>query len=61
MSLRQSLSDLNGTVNRHVSGLVEIGRDSVRIDVRKCWVDALAILEASADASAEFQQSRPTL
>jgi TolB-like protein/DNA-binding SARP family transcriptional activator len=53
MSLRQSLSELNGIVNRHVSGLVEIGRDSVRIDVRKCWVDALAILEASADAAAD--------
>src|SRR6516162_4423190 len=53
MSLRQSLSELNGVVNRHVPGLVEIDRDSVRIDVRKCWVDALAILEASADATAE--------
>jgi TolB-like protein/DNA-binding SARP family transcriptional activator len=53
MSLRQSLSELNSIVNRHVSGLVEIGRDSVRIDVRKCWVDALAILEASADATAD--------
>ena len=52
MSLRQSLSELNGIVNHHVPGLVEIGRDSVRIDVRKCWVDALAILEASADAAA---------
>ena len=53
MSLRQSLSELNSTVNRHVSGLVEIGRDSVRIDVRKCWVDVLAILEASTEATAE--------
>jgi TolB-like protein/DNA-binding SARP family transcriptional activator len=53
MSLRQSLSELNSVVNRHVPGLVEIGRDSIRIDVRKCWVDALAILEASADATAD--------
>src|SRR5205809_1574029 len=53
MSLHQSLSELNSVVNRHVPGLVEIGRDSVRIDVRKCWVDALAILEASADATAD--------
>jgi TolB-like protein/DNA-binding SARP family transcriptional activator len=53
MSLRQSLSELNSIVNRHVPGLVEIGRDSVRIDVRRCWVDALAILEASADATAD--------
>jgi TolB-like protein/DNA-binding SARP family transcriptional activator len=53
MSLRQSLSELNSIVNRHVPGLVEIGRDSIRIDVRKCWVDALAILEASADATAD--------
>src|SRR5271163_1950948 len=53
MSLRQSLSELNGIVNRHVSGLVEIGRDSVRVDVRKCWIDALAILDASADATAD--------
>jgi hypothetical protein len=47
MSLRQSLTELNGIVNRHVPGLVEIGRDSVRIDIRKCWVDALAVLDAS--------------
>jgi TolB-like protein/DNA-binding SARP family transcriptional activator len=53
MSLRQSLSELNGIVNRHVPGLLEIGRDSVRIDVGKCWVDALAIIEAGADATAE--------
>src|SRR5262249_32106058 len=53
MSLRQSLSEINGIVNRHVPGLVEIGRDSVRIDVGKCWVDALAILEASADPAGD--------
>ena len=53
MSLRQSLSELNSVVNRHVPGLVEIDRDSVRLDVRKCWVDVLAILEASADATAD--------
>src|ERR1700738_3708491 len=53
MSLRQSLTELNGIVNRHVPGLVEIGRDSVRIDIRKCWVDALAVLEASAEATAD--------
>jgi TolB-like protein/DNA-binding SARP family transcriptional activator len=51
MSLRQSLSELNSVVNRHVPGLVEISRDSVRIDVRKCWVDALAIVDASLDAT----------
>jgi TolB-like protein/DNA-binding SARP family transcriptional activator len=49
MSLRQSLSELNGTVNRDVPGLVEIDRESVRIDVQKCWIDALAIFAASAD------------
>jgi len=53
MSLRQSLSELNSVVNRHVPGLVEIDRDSVRLAVQKCWVDALAILEASADATAD--------
>src|SRR5271168_2141397 len=42
MSLRQSLSELNSIVNRHVPGLVEIDRESVRLDVSKCWVDALA-------------------
>ncbi len=52
MSLRQSLSELNSIVNRHVPGLVEIDRESVRLDVSKSWVDALAILEASADAAA---------
>ena len=53
MSVRHSLSELNSIVNRHVPRLVEIGRDSVRIDVRRCWVDALAIQEASADATAD--------
>ena len=53
MSLRQSLSELNSTVNRHVPGLVEIARDSVYLDVRKCWVDALAILDAGSDAAAD--------
>ncbi|MGC1887981.1 MAG: BTAD domain-containing putative transcriptional regulator, partial [Stellaceae bacterium] len=53
MSLRQSLSELNSVVNRHVPSLVEIDRDSVRIDLRKCWVDALAILQASADPTGE--------
>jgi TolB-like protein/DNA-binding SARP family transcriptional activator len=53
MSLRHSLSELNSIVNRYVPGLVEIGRDSIRIDVRKCWVDALGIIEASADATSD--------
>jgi len=53
MSLRQSLSELNSIVNRHVPGLVEIGRDSVRIEVQKCWVDALAIIGPSADTTAD--------
>jgi len=44
MSLRQSLSELNSIVNRHVPGLVEIGSDSIQLDARKCWVDALAII-----------------
>ncbi len=47
MSLRQSLAELNNAVNQHVPGLVEIGRHSVRIDPDKCWIDALAILQAS--------------
>src|SRR6266446_3529889 len=54
MSLRQSLSELNSIVNRHVPGLVEIDRDSVRIDVGKCWVDALAVLDASVDPTADL-------
>jgi TolB-like protein/DNA-binding SARP family transcriptional activator len=53
MSLRQSLSELNGIVNRHVPGLVEIGRDSVRINLDKCWVDALAILGESTVSSSD--------
>ncbi|HEU0157626.1 MAG TPA: BTAD domain-containing putative transcriptional regulator [Stellaceae bacterium] len=53
MSLRQALSELNSIVNRHVPGLVDIGRDSVQLDVRKCWVDALAVLETGADATAD--------
>jgi TolB-like protein/DNA-binding SARP family transcriptional activator len=51
MSLRQSLSELNSVVNRYAPSLVEIDRESVRLDVSKCWVDALAILEASAAAA----------
>ena len=54
MSLRQSLAELNGIVNRHVPGLVEISRDSVRINIRKCWVDALAVLDASVDPTADL-------
>jgi TolB-like protein/DNA-binding SARP family transcriptional activator len=53
MSLRQSLSELNGIVNRHVPGLVEIGRDSVRIDLSRCWVDALAILGETTDPTSD--------
>jgi TolB-like protein/DNA-binding SARP family transcriptional activator len=51
-SLRKSLSELNGIVRRRAPGLVEIDRESVRLDVSKCWVDALAILEVSAGATA---------
>ncbi len=53
MSLRQALSELNSIVNRHVPGLVEIGRDGVQLDHRKCWVDAQAVLDAGADATAD--------
>jgi TolB-like protein/DNA-binding SARP family transcriptional activator len=53
MSLRHAVSELNRTVNRHVPSLVEIGRDRMRIDIEKCWVDALAILKASFDATAD--------
>jgi TolB-like protein/DNA-binding SARP family transcriptional activator len=52
VSLRQSLSELNSIVNRYAPGLVETDRESVRLDVAKCWVDALAILEASIDSAA---------
>jgi len=54
MSLRQALTELNSLINRHVPGLIEIGRDSVRVDMRKCWVDALAVLEASVDPTADL-------
>ena len=53
MSLRQSLAELNNTVNQHGPGLVEIGRHSVRTDPDKWWIDALAILQASGYAAAE--------
>jgi adenylate cyclase len=52
-SLRHALSELNSAVNHQVPGLIEIGRDSVRIDVRGCWVDALAILEAGSEAASD--------
>src|SRR5260370_17257932 len=53
MTLRHSLWEINRVYNRQVPSLVEIDRDSVRIDVRKCWIDALAILQASADPTGE--------
>jgi TolB-like protein/DNA-binding SARP family transcriptional activator len=53
MSLRQALSEIKRTVNRHVLGLVETSRDSLRIDVEKCWIDALAILDVSFDATSD--------
>jgi TolB-like protein/DNA-binding SARP family transcriptional activator len=53
MSLRHALSEINRIVNRHIPSLIEIRRDSVRINIEKCWIDVLAILEASLDASAD--------
>ncbi len=42
MSLRHALSELNNVVNGRVPGLIEIGRESVCLDARACWIDAFA-------------------
>jgi TolB-like protein len=52
MSFRHALSEIGRIVKPHIPSFIEIGRDSVRIDVEKCWIDALAILETSLDPTA---------
>src|SRR5712691_11841518 len=43
MSLRHALSELNHIANGRVPGLIEIGRESVRLDARACWIDVFAV------------------
>jgi DNA-binding SARP family transcriptional activator len=59
MSLRHAFSELNGIVNYHVLNLIEICRENARIDVRKCWVDALAMLEANLDSATDTDNLVP--
>ena len=40
MSLRHALSELNGIVNSRIPRLIEIDRESVRLNTDKCWIDA---------------------
>jgi TolB-like protein/DNA-binding SARP family transcriptional activator/Tfp pilus assembly protein PilF len=42
MSLRHALSELNRLVNGRVPGLIEIDRQSVRLNAQMCWIDAFA-------------------
>jgi TolB-like protein/DNA-binding SARP family transcriptional activator len=42
MSLRHALSELNRLVNSRVPNLIEIDRESVRLNVEMCWIDAFA-------------------
>lgn len=47
MSLRHALHELNETTNKQVPGLIEIGRESVRLDGRVCWIDAFSVSDHS--------------
>ena len=42
LSLRQALTELKSAVNSKVPELIEIDRETVRLDAGACWVDALA-------------------
>jgi TolB-like protein len=44
MSLRHALSELNLLINGPFPGLIEIDRESVRLNTKICWIDALAAL-----------------
>ncbi len=39
MSLRHALSELNSLVNSKIPGLIETDRQSIRLNVEKCWID----------------------
>jgi len=39
MSLRHALSKLNTLVNSRISGMIEIEREAVRLNIETCWVD----------------------
>src|SRR5690348_10131423 len=45
MSLRHALHELNETTNAEVPGLIEIGRESIRLDARTCWIDAFEVAD----------------
>ncbi len=42
MSLRHALSELNSLINGRVPNLIEIDRESVRLNTQLCWIDAFA-------------------
>jgi TolB-like protein len=42
MSLRHALSELNSLVNSRIPGLIEIDRDSVKLNTDQCWIDVCA-------------------
>lgn len=41
-SLRQALTEVKGTIGRAVPGLIEIERESVRLNTAACWIDVFA-------------------
>jgi TolB-like protein len=59
MSLRHALSELNTIVNGRVSGLIQIDRESVRLDARACWIDAFAVPDHSERLLEDFDGISP--
>jgi TolB-like protein/DNA-binding SARP family transcriptional activator len=59
MSLRHALSELKGIATRYAPSIVEIDRESARIDVTSCWIDALAVLGAYSGAAAPLDALPP--
>jgi TolB-like protein/DNA-binding SARP family transcriptional activator len=51
-SLRHALSELKREVEKHASRLIEADREGVRLNMKACWIDALALLDASVGAPA---------
>ena len=47
-SLRQALAEIKSTVSQKAAGLIEIDRETVRLNTTACWVD---VLNGEADAS----------
>jgi DNA-binding SARP family transcriptional activator len=44
-SLRQALSELRAKLDTACPNLLTIGRDHVELDLKRCWIDVLALME----------------